>query len=173
MDKTKRQLSKLNFGCGNDVRSSWVNVDIKLGKGIDKSFDFNCFPYPFKDESFGEIFSDNVLKHLENIPLVMKELHRIAKPGAKIRIIVPYYNCYGAYNDVTHVHHFNEYAFEPFYKKDTRSNYFIKEKFELEKLSLIPTRFGKLFLFDFLRKPLSKVLGQIFQTIDLTLRVIK
>jgi len=113
------------------------------------------------------------MEHLTDIPLVMKELHRISKPNAKIRIIVPYYNCYGAYNDITHLHYFNEYSFEPFYKKSTRGNYFINEKFELINLSLILTRLGKFFFFDFIRKPLGKVLGQIIQTIDITLRVVK
>jgi len=38
---------RLNFGCGNDIRKDYFNVDIKSSKNIDKSFDFNYFPYPF------------------------------------------------------------------------------------------------------------------------------
>ncbi len=167
------KITKLNFGCGINIRKDYLNVDIKIAPEVDVSFDFSVFPYPFKDNTFKEIYADNILEHLQDIPRVMKELHRISKNKGLIRIIVPYYNCYGSYNDVTHFHHFNEYSFIPFYKNNTIANYFIKEKFELVKLSLIPTRFSKFFILSSLRKPLSKVLGQIIQKIDITLRVIK
>jgi len=166
-------MNKLNFGCGRDIKKGFINVDIDHFPGVDKSFNFNIFPYPFKSNYFDEIYADNVLEHLDDIPRVMKELHRITKNRGGIRIIVPYYNCYGAYNDVTHQHYFSHLSFEPFYKPDTRGNYFIKEKYVLKKIKLIPTRLGKLFLFDFIRKPLSFVFGQIIQAVDLCLIVIK
>ena len=165
--------NKLNFGCGKNIRKDFVNVDIAAFEGIDKTFNFNVFPYPFSDDDFNEVLADNVLEHLDDIPSVMKELHRISKPGGIIRIIVPYYNCYGAYNDVTHKHFFSHLSFEPFYKQNTRGNYFIKEEFLLKRLKLVPTRFGKLFMFDFIRLPISFLFGQIIQTIDIALIVKK
>jgi len=39
---------KLNFGCGKEIMKDCINVDIQKDKTIDKSFDFNIFPYPFK-----------------------------------------------------------------------------------------------------------------------------
>lgn len=166
-------MNKLNFGCGQDIKKGYVNVDITPFKGVDKAFDFNMHPYPFRVNQFDEIFADNIIEHLHNIPDVMSDLHRITKPGGKIRIIVPYYNSYGAYNDVTHTHYFSHLSFEPFYKPNSRGNYFIKEKFQLAKLNLVPTRFGKLLLFNFIRQPLSYIFGQIIQTIDITLIVKK
>lgn len=166
-------MTKLNFGCGKNTKKGYVNADISPLEGVDKTFDFNVFPYPFSDNEFDEILADNVLEHLEDIPAVMRELHRIAKPDSQIRIIVPYYNCYGASNDVTHKHYFSHLSFEPFYNPDARGNYFIKEKFRLKKLKLIPTRLGKLFLFDSIRLPVSFVFGQIIQAIDITLIVKK
>lgn len=165
-------MKKLNFGCGKSRKDGYLNVDITGFSGADKTFDFNIFPYPFQDNEFDEICADNVLEHLDNIFLVMKELHRLTRSGGKIRIIVPYYNCYGAYNDLTHKHYFSHKSFEPFYKK-TRANYFIQEKFELVEIKLVPTRLGKLFIFDFVRLPLSFVFGQIIQLIDITLEVKK
>jgi len=166
-------MKKLNFGCGRDIKKDYMNVDLTPFEGVDKTFDFNIFPYPFNDSEFDEIYTDNVLEHVENLTKVMKELHRIAKPDSIIRIIVPYYNCYGAYNDITHKHYFSHLAFEPFYQEKSRGNYFIQEKFNLKKLNLIPTRFGKIFIFDFLIKPMSFIFGQIIQTIDLELIVKK
>jgi len=166
-------MTRLNFGSGKDIKNGYVNADISPFKGVDKIFDFNIFPYPFSENEFEEILADNVFEHLEDIPQVMKELHRISKPGGEVRIIVPYYNCYGAASDVTHKHYFSHLSFEPFYKINSRGNYFIKERFNLEKLRLIPTRLGKILLFDFLRLPLSFVFGQIIQAIDITLIVKK
>jgi len=166
-------MSRLNFGCGKNIKKGYINADITQFEGVDKTFDFNVFPYPFSSSEFDEILADNILEHLDDIPAVIKELHRISKPGGAIRIIVPYYNCYGTYNDVTHKHYFSHLSFEPFYKKDTRGNYFIKEEFELKRLKLVPTRLGKVFLFDFVRLPLSFVFGQIIQAIDITLIVKK
>jgi len=166
-------MKKLNFGCGKDIREEYVNVDITPLEGVDKVFDFDIFPYPFSDNEFDEIYADNVLEHLSDIPAVMKELHRISKPEGNIRIIVPYYNCYGAYNDVTHKHYFSHLAFEPFYGSSSRGSYFIEEKFELKKIKFVPTRLGKLFLFDLIRLLLSFIFGQIIQAIDITLIVKK
>lgn len=166
-------MKKLNFGCGKDIKKGYTNADVSQLEGVDKTFDFNVFPYPFPEDEFNEILADNVLEHLDDIPAVMKELHRISKPGGAVRIIVPYYNCYGAYNDITHKHYFSRLSFEPFYRKNARGNYFIQEKFEKEKLRLIPTRLGKLFLFDFIRLPMSLAFGQIIQAVDITLVVKK
>jgi SAM-dependent methyltransferase len=166
-------MTKLNFGCGKNIKKGYVNADIDKFESVDKNFDFNIFPYPFSDNEFDEILADNVLEHLGDIPAVMKELHRISKPDGMIKIIVPYYNCYGAYNDLTHQHYFSHRSFEPFYEKNARGNYFIKEKFRLERLKLVPTRLGKIFLFDFIRLPLSFVFGQVIQAIDITLIVKK
>jgi len=166
-------MPRLNFGCGKNIKKGYINADITPFDGVDEVFDFNVFPYPFSDNEFDEILADNILEHLDDIPAVMKELHRIVKPGGEVRIIVPYYNCYGACNDVTHKQYFSHLSFEPFYKKDTRGNYFIEEEFELQRLKLIPTRLGKLLLFDFVRLPLSFVFGQIIQAIDIILIVKK
>ena len=166
-------MNRLNFGCGQDIKKGWVNVDVTSFKGVNKTFDFNVFPYPYKKNEFSEIYADNILEHLDDIPRVMKELHRISKPNGKLHIIVPYYNCFGSYNDVTHKHYFSHLSFEPFYQPKSRGNYFIKEKFVLKELKLIPTRLGRIFLFNFIRQPLSYIFGQIIQTIDITLIVKK
>ncbi|HLP49077.1 MAG TPA: methyltransferase domain-containing protein [Candidatus Kapabacteria bacterium] len=166
-------MKKLNFGCGRDIRDGYINVDIDQSKKVDIAFDFDMLPYPFSDNEFDEILADNVFEHLTDIPAVMKELHRISKPGAIIKIIVPYYNSYGAYNDLTHKHYFSHLSFEPFYKKKSRGTYLIKEEFELKEIKYIPTRLGKLFLLDILRLPLSFMFGQIIQALEIHLAVKK
>lgn len=166
-------MKKLNFGCGKNIRKEYINADLMDIDGVDINFNFNNFPYPFQNNEFDEILADNVLEHLDNIPAVMQELHRISKPDAMLRIIVPYYNCYGASNDVTHKHYFSHLSFEPFYKKNARANYGLREEFRLKSMKLIPTRLGRLLLFDSIRRPLSFIFGQIIQTIELEIIIRK
>lgn len=151
----------------------FVNVDLQEAKGIDKSFDFDRYPYPFRDNAFDYVIADNVFEHLENPVRTLDEFHRICKKEALIRIIVPYYNCKGAYNDITHKHFFNQTTFDNIINPD--NHYAIKKqkkKFYIEKTKLIPTRFGMLFP-GFLRDKASFVLGEIYKEIDVTLKVLK
>ncbi len=121
-------MKKLNFGCGRIIKKGWTNVDLQKGKSIDKSFDFNKFPYPLKSNKFDYILVDNVLEHLDDPVRVLDELSRISKKNANILIKVPYYNCKGAYNDITHKHFFNETTFDNMLNPE--SHYGYKEKRE-------------------------------------------
>jgi len=166
-------MKKLNFGCGKIIKKGWINVDIQKGKGIDKSFDFNRFPYPLKKDSFDFIMVDNVLEHLDEPIKVLDELNRISKKNAIIRIIVPYYNCKGAYNDITHKHFFNETTFDNIVNPDKHYSLKNKNKFKIKKLELVPTRLGKFIYPKKLRWLISLVLGEVFKAIDVELIVKK
>ncbi len=179
MNKTKNSTVKngarLNLGCGKKIIPGWVNVDIQKGAGVDKSFDFNTFPYPFTDNTFSLVLLDNVLEHLDFPKKVLDEIHRISIPNGRVIIKVPYYHCKGAYNDITHKHFFNEATFdnlvnpEDHYTLDANS---YNKKLRIEILKLIPTRLGILFP-SFIRRQASYVLGEIFKEIEVHLNVIK
>lgn len=57
---------------------------------------------------------DNVLEHLENIPRVMEELHRVLHPGGVLKIWVPYGKTDWALQDPTHKHYFTEKSMDYF-----------------------------------------------------------
>ncbi len=122
-------INKLNFGCGKDIKKGWTNVDIQEDSQIDKSFDFEKFPYPFKDDTFDYILVDNVIEHLKNPKDIMDELWRISKPGAIIDIRVPYFRHDVAYNDPTHTHFYNRRAIEQICGKNSYSD--TEKKFEI------------------------------------------
>ena len=179
MNKTKNNLvkvgSKLNLGCGKKIIPNWVNVDIQKGKGVDKSFDFNKFPYPLKENTFSLILLDNVLEHLNDPKRVLEELHRLSLSEGKIIIKVPYYHCKGAYNDITHKHFFNETTFDNLINPENHYGLDAipqNKKFKIETLRLTPTRLGKLIPY-FLRRQASYVLGEIFKEIEVHLIVLK
>jgi ubiquinone/menaquinone biosynthesis C-methylase UbiE len=161
-------MKKLNFGCGNDIKpkkEGWVNVDIQKRKGIDKSFDFEKAEYPFKDDTFDHVLMDNVIEHLNNPDKVLRELWRICKKDAKVEIIVPYYNSYYAYADVTHVNFFNELAMAQLIEGNTYSSD-SKKIYEIIKLNSVPQRFLK-----WLPKSTLNILKRFFGNIIVTLKV--
>ena len=67
----------------------------------------------------------------------MNELYRITKPGAKLYIAVPYWNCWEAITDPTHKSSFNEYTFEFFDPDKERCKnrpYYSIARFKISKI---------------------------------------
>ncbi|MEK6889314.1 MAG: methyltransferase domain-containing protein [Nanoarchaeota archaeon] len=110
-------MKKLNFGCGNDIRKNYLNMDIVKLPGVEVIHNFNKFPYPFKEDTFEEVYTSHVLEHLEDLIKVMKELKRICKSGAKIIIRVPHFSCGVSYRDPTHKRLFSYFTFDYFTEK--------------------------------------------------------
>lgn len=103
-------MVRLNLGCGEQILQGWDNYDINPCTDAVKYIDLNKIPYPFPDNYADEILFSHVLEHLTTHPLdVMKELHRILKPGGRLIVKLPVNS-----NIVEHVHaRFNIYYFNP------------------------------------------------------------
>jgi ubiquinone/menaquinone biosynthesis C-methylase UbiE len=109
-------MLKLNLGCGSDIKDKnkgWVNVNYFYHDGVDVVHDLNVFHYPFDDCSADFILLDNVLEHLYNIDMVLKECHRILKNDVVIKIIVP---CKKYDTVPIHLHLFDEFSFDGYIK---------------------------------------------------------
>jgi len=83
-------MVRLHLGCGKNILDGWENYDLYPEDERVKYLDMNRLPYPFKDNSVDEILCSHVLEHLY-VPIyeVMKEFHRILKPGGKLIIKLP------------------------------------------------------------------------------------
>jgi predicted SAM-dependent methyltransferase len=81
---------RINLGCGRKYLEGYLNCDVNSTVKADRYFNLEEFPYPLDSGIADEILLDNVLEHLEDVPTVMAELHRILKSGGRVRIIVPY-----------------------------------------------------------------------------------
>src|SRR3989338_1347229 len=109
-DKMKAKnniVRKLNFGCGDDIKKGYVNLDKSgLIKGVDVVHDLDKYPWPFPDNYFDEVYGRDALEHLRDLVKAMKEIHRICKPNAKVRLIVPYWHSSEAFYP-NHYYFFN------------------------------------------------------------------
>lgn len=144
-------MRKLNFGCGTDIKEGYVNVDIVKLPGVDIAYNFNEFPYPFKDNWFDKIYTSHVLEHLDDLPKVMKELKRISKKGAKIVIRVPHFSCGVSYRDPTHKRLFSYFTFDYF----TEECFYGLPKFKIIRRKLNFTRWA----FPFLNKVFNPIIN--------------
>jgi SAM-dependent methyltransferase len=82
-------LLKVNLGSGKFPKAGYVNLDILPA---DVQHDLNSLPYPFDDNTIDLIEADHLLEHLHEPFQVMRELHRILKPGGRAIIRVPHFS---------------------------------------------------------------------------------
>lgn len=114
---------KINLGCGNDIRSGYVNIDIAKLPGVDLVYDLEKVPLPFANESVEEIVCQDVLEHINYIPL-LQDLHRILITGGILKIRVPHFTSRNNFIDPTHRRLFSVETFDFFVKNADRDYYF-------------------------------------------------
>jgi predicted SAM-dependent methyltransferase len=83
---------KLNLGCGNDIRSGYINIDVRKTRAdvlqVDLEKEFLRF---IPDESVDELLLKDFLEHLSwrVVENFLKDCFRVLKKGGKIIIQVP------------------------------------------------------------------------------------
>jgi SAM-dependent methyltransferase len=150
-------MKKLNLGCGNDIKKDYVNLDFIKQPGVDVVHDLNKFPWPFKDNTFDEIYASHVLEHVEDLTKTMEEIIRISKPESKIKIRVPHFSCGVSYRDPTHKRLFSYFTFDYFEEGE-----YNLPKFKIFKKRLNFTRLSFTFL-NFIFNPIINLNPAIYE----------
>jgi SAM-dependent methyltransferase len=104
----------LDVGCGRNKYPGAVGMDYNPATNADVIHDLGVFPYPFANDEFDEVIGRHVVEHLPDVMAFMSELHRITRPGGRIRLVTPHYTNPDWPNDLTHRNHFNSYSFQNF-----------------------------------------------------------
>ncbi len=88
------QELRLHLGCGPNHLSGWINVDLVSARP-DLPWDL-ARPTPFPDSSITAIFYEHLLEHLPLPPAIglLRESHRLLKPGGVLRVGVPDFGRY-------------------------------------------------------------------------------
>ena len=107
---------KLNIGCGNKKIKGYHGVDKYECDAADYICDIENEKLPFEESTIMAIILDNVIEHLFDIPTVMKELVRVSRKGAVIKIITPHFSSLSSWIDPTHIHHLSYFSFDHFEK---------------------------------------------------------
>jgi predicted SAM-dependent methyltransferase len=93
-----RKLEYLQLGCGGNYPTTFINVDFFWRPGVDLCWDLKC-RLPFRSASISGIFTEHCIEHLSlsahgfelrgHCVRLINECHRVMRPGAIIRIVVP------------------------------------------------------------------------------------
>ncbi len=102
---------KLNIGCGLKKKEDYINIDISKKVGPDKVVDIEK-GLPFDDNTFDVIYSSHCLEHIVpgKISLVLKEIVRVAKDGAKLNLVLPPDNIWS----MTDICHYRSFSYSSF-----------------------------------------------------------
>lgn len=90
----------LDFGCGSKPYKALFEVDEYIGLDYDGEghdhtneeidFFYDGKTIPFDDKSFDCILATEVFEHLFNPDEILKEMHRVLRPGGKLLITCPF-----------------------------------------------------------------------------------
>ncbi|HMB68390.1 MAG TPA: class I SAM-dependent methyltransferase [bacterium] len=156
----------LDVGCGNDKLPGAVGIDRSADTLADVVHDLDRLPWPLPESEFDLIRCQDVLEHLDDLVGVMEEIHRVAKPGAEIRIRVPHFSSVQAFTDITHRHFFTTESFHVFVPDQSLYPHYSPVRFAVEAARLVhwkpyrwtgiswlanrfPQRYEKMFAFLF------------------------
>jgi SAM-dependent methyltransferase len=138
------QMLRLNLGCGRNILDGWTNVDHVALPGVDVMADLDACAktfLPFMTDSVDELLLSHVLEHVNDTLGLMQELHRIAKPNARLTIRVPHGASDDAWEDPTHKRAYFSQSFgyfsQPYY---WRADYGYRGDWAMDDLELFVPR---------------------------------
>jgi SAM-dependent methyltransferase len=100
----------LDLGCGTKKYPGAVGVDLHADTDADVVHDLDVVPYPLEDDCFDQILLQDVIEHVREPYVVMRELHRVGRSGARVHLRTPHFSSVLAYSDPTHRHAFSAAA---------------------------------------------------------------
>jgi predicted SAM-dependent methyltransferase len=95
---------------------TWINLDREARAGVDIDADLEQGLPQFESGLFDFVVALHVLEHVQNFLPLMREIHRVLKPGGTLVIKVPEFPCRAAIADPTHVRNFVPDSFLHFIK---------------------------------------------------------
>jgi SAM-dependent methyltransferase len=105
----------LSVGCGRRApEPGLVRLDRSPEVQPDIAWNLDDFPYPLENSSFSKIECIDVIEHLEDIPRVMEEFHRVLEPGGLLQIMTPHFSSANSFVDPTHRWHLSYFSFDYF-----------------------------------------------------------
>ncbi len=120
------ELLKLNLGCGDRHHAGYLNVDREDFYKPEFKWDLEETPWPWEDNSVGEVLLIQVLEHLgadlKTYFNIIKELYRVCAPDARIHIEVPHWRHDNFLHDPTHVRRITDVGLAMFSQKRNLEN---------------------------------------------------
>jgi len=129
----QQKETKVNLGCAGYPKEGYINVDWLKSLSPDVVHDLNVFPYPFAEGSVDLVEASHVIEHLDRPFEVMKEVHRILKPGGRFIVKVPHFS--RGFTHAEHAHGF-DVTFPLYFNKNFAHAGYFGVDYKLEKMEL-------------------------------------
>jgi SAM-dependent methyltransferase len=118
-----------------------IGLDMMKKDSVDYVCDLSLGFLFIQDNSIDEIHSSHFLEHIENLPMFLKEISRILKPGGRMINVVPHFSNPYYYSDYTHksfwgLYSISYFAKNSFFKRKVPS-YYNDINFEIIDIKLI------------------------------------
>jgi 2-polyprenyl-3-methyl-5-hydroxy-6-metoxy-1,4-benzoquinol methylase len=154
-----KMVNKLNVGCGRDIRKGYINMDVVKLPGVDIVHNINK-KFPYKEGYFDKIVARHVIEHVEDMGKVMKELHRILRPGGKLFIETPHFTFANSFVDPTHKYYLAYNTFAYYFTKSGKNNYYYDFSFAKAKTRL---SFKKILLYNILIEFVANLIPKVYE----------
>jgi SAM-dependent methyltransferase len=87
---------------------------------------------PFHESSFSRVSCFDLVEHLEDIPALMREIHRVLQPGGIFFLTTPHFSCANSYTDPTHKQHFGWRSFD-YFTAEHQLRYYSTARFRITR----------------------------------------
>lgn len=131
---------RLNLGSGKRPRPGFYSVDLLPLPGVDIVADLNAPLDALPDNCVEEVYSRHTLEHVTEFLPLLAEIHRVARPEARIELVVPHFSNPHGYSDPTHVRFFGLYSLFYFCDESDQPrrkvpNFYLPQRFRVESVT--------------------------------------
>jgi predicted SAM-dependent methyltransferase len=158
----------VDLGCGSKKMDGAIGLDRRLEPGVDLICDFE-HELPLKTNSVEIMNMSHIMEHVRDLIPFMEEVYRVCRPGAKVRVVVPYYASRGAFRDPTHVRFITEDTFQYF---EQPTDYGVKTNFRIENIAYDMRKPFRYFP-KYFQKRFRRYLWNVVDNMSVALRVVK
>ena len=100
--KTRKKVV-IELGCGPNPDKEVIGIDLLELEGVNYVADLEAGLAMIPDNSVDELRSRHFLEHIENFDIMIRDIHRILKPGGIHFVVVPHFANPYYYSDYTHI----------------------------------------------------------------------
>jgi SAM-dependent methyltransferase len=134
--RRRSTLRVLDVGCGLNKFPGAIGIDRIEGTRADVLCDLDCYPYPFRSDTFDGVRAVHVIEHVGDVIRTIDEFHRLLRSGGELYIATPHYTDFSSFCDPTHRWHLNSFSLRYFGADNAGFGYYSKSRFRERSVRL-------------------------------------